>query len=60
MKLFITSFLALVSFISASQVHEVTAVWEGLKTNKQKADTLFSFAMKNFYKQRFDSAAYFF
>ncbi|MEO8111077.1 MAG: sensor histidine kinase [Ginsengibacter sp.] len=57
MKVLSTAFLSLVLCIVTANAQDVDAVVSSLKTNKQKADTLYHFAMKKFVRSNFESAA---
>jgi two-component sensor histidine kinase len=59
MKAIIATFILLAVFIRPVNSQPVDNLLNGLKTDREKADTLFSVAMKKFYKHRLDSAAYY-
>lgn len=58
MKVLITILLSFWLAINPARAQEVDAVTSGMVTDRQKADTLFSLANRNFRKARFDSAGY--
>jgi two-component sensor histidine kinase len=61
MKRFIAIFLFIyIAAVSVAAQHIVDPILATLTTDKEKADTLFFFAMKYFRRAKFDSADYFF
>lgn len=58
MKLLITIFLPAIISLGTADAQNIDSMLAGFRYDQQKADTLYSLAMKQFHKARFDSADY--
>ncbi len=60
MKLLITFFLLFIIAAEKADAQDIETILAGLKSDRQKADTLYAFGMKHFVKSKFDSARFYF
>jgi two-component sensor histidine kinase len=60
MKLLITFFISIIITAVKADAQNIETILNGLKSDRQKADTLYTFGMKHFIKSKYDSARFYF